>query len=96
MDQGFEPEQKSARRIKVGFPCNQCEYVATRAYNLKIHFKSKHEGVRHPCPECEFAATRARGLKIHIERKHEGLKYPCPNCEYAATTAKKPKDSCKK
>ena len=43
MDQGFEPEPKRTKRSKVGFPCNRCEYVATRAFTLKIHIENQHE-----------------------------------------------------
>ena len=40
MDQGIEPEPKSTKRSKVGFPCYKCEYVATRAYHLRIHVEN--------------------------------------------------------
>ena len=46
MDQGFEPEPKRTKRGIMGFPCNKCEYVATRAFDLRIHVENKHEGVR--------------------------------------------------
>ena len=48
MDQGFEPEPKRTKRSIMGFPCNKCEYVATRAFDLRIHVENKHEGVRYP------------------------------------------------
>ena len=28
------------------YPCTECDYVATKASNLKQHKKSKHEGIR--------------------------------------------------
>ena len=59
MDQGFEPEPKRTKRSKVGFPCNRCEYVAARAYYLKIHVENIHEGVRYPCSQCEYIPTTA-------------------------------------
>ena len=40
MDQGIEPEPKSTKRSKVGFPCYKCEYVATRAHHLRIHVEN--------------------------------------------------------
>ena len=70
-----------------GYPCNDCEYVAKRAYHLKRHVENKHTGVRHPCSECEFVATRADNLKIHVASKHNGVIYPCSQYEHAATTA---------
>lgn len=59
MDQGFEQQLKRNRnqRSMVEFPWNNCEYVATRACNLKIHFKGEHEVVRHPCPKCQRKKT---------------------------------------
>ena len=53
------------------YPCDKCEYAATKASNLKEHVEKKHEGVRYPCDLCEYAATRARILKQHIESKHD-------------------------
>ena len=58
MDQGLEPETK-----RVSNTCYEYYYVATRAFNLKMHVKSKHEGVIYPYPECVYAATGASHLK---------------------------------
>ena len=69
MDQGFEPETKRNKRSKVGFPCNKCEYVATRAFTLKIHIENQHERVKNHCSQCEYAATTASDLKKHIKSK---------------------------
>ena len=69
MDQGFEPEPKRTKRSKVGFPCNKCEYVATRAHHLRIHVENKHEGVRYPCSQCMYIRTTAGSLKVHVENK---------------------------
>ena len=69
------------------YPCDKCKYLATTANSLKLHIKSKHEGVNFPCEKCEYVATQASNLKQHIETKHEGVRYPCDKCEYAATTA---------
>ena len=77
MDQGFEPEPNGTRRSKMGYPCDECKYVATRTNDLKRHVESKHKGVRYPCPECEYAATTASHLKKHMKKKHEELRYPC-------------------
>jgi len=89
MDEVFEPEPKKSKKknSKGEFHCSDCEYVATRAYHLKTHVESKHEGVRYPCLQCEYAATTAGQLKIHVESKHEGVRYPCAQCNYLTTTA---------
>ena len=54
----------------VRYPCNKCEYSATKRNHLTEHIKNKHEGVRYPCDKCEYAATRATNLRIHIKSKH--------------------------
>ena len=38
--------------------------------DLKLHIKSKHEGVRYPCSHCEYVFTTAGNLKKHIKSKH--------------------------
>ena len=83
--------QTSRKRKKVGskdvHSCDQCDYSAYNTSNLKVHNKSKHEGIRYPCDQCDYAATTAHSLKIHNEAKHIGIRYPCDQCEYTATTA---------
>ena len=74
----------------------QCEYAATTLGHLKIHVKSKHEGVRYPCSQCEHAATTASNLKTHVESKHEEVQYPCPECEFFYNKSKLPEETCKK
>ena len=39
----FKSEAKRNKKRKVEYTCNQCEYVATQAGNLKYHIESKHE-----------------------------------------------------
>ena len=49
LEQGFEHAPKRTKRSTAGFPCKECEYVATRAGNLKARVENKHKGVRYPC-----------------------------------------------
>ena len=81
MEQGFKHEPKRTKKSTAGFPCKECEYVATRAGNLKAHAENKHKGVRYPCSQCKYAATTTGGLKIHVENKYKGVRYPCPECD---------------
>ena len=81
-------DNKSCKKLKQfdeKYLCDQCEYAATKASQLKRHKESKHEGIRYPCDQCEYAATRVSSLKQHKESKHEGFRYQCDQCEYAAT-----------
>ena len=54
------------------YPCNLCQYEATRKDELKRHIKSIHEGVTYPCHLCGYRATLNRNLRKHIQTIHEG------------------------
>ena len=36
-----------------GYPCNDCEYVASRVDHLKRHVETKHIGKRYACDKCD-------------------------------------------
>ena len=55
------------------YPCDKCEYIATKSSHLKQHKESKHEGVRYPCDECTYIGNHVIGLKRHKENKHWGV-----------------------
>ena len=67
------------------YSCDQCEYSATKASNLKIHKRNVHEGVRYPCEQCEYVASEESSLRQHTKSKHDGIRFPCDQCEYVAT-----------
>ena len=76
-DYGEDPLQSEPKRIKrsknvvMKYPCDKCEYAATKASHLKHHIESKHERVRYPCDKCEYAATGASHLndilRLHMK-----------------------------
>ena len=72
IDYEEDPLQSEPKRIKrsknvvMKYPCDKCEYAATKTSNLKKHIKSKHKGERYPCDKCEYSATTASLLKQHI------------------------------
>ena len=70
--------------LEVRFPCDQCEYIATRKDKLNHHVRTKHEGHRYSCTQCSFQATRPDKLRQHTQAKHEGIIYPCDHCDYFA------------
>ena len=70
--------------IKIGFPCNQCEYVATQVSSLYAHQAFKHNGIRHPCDQCQYAATTSSNLKKHKLAKHTIIRLKCDQCDYKA------------
>ena len=63
-------EQTSEELSYANFPCEQCEYVATRSDNLKKHIEAKHLGVTYACELCSYQATQRQNLKRHYKLKH--------------------------
>ena len=51
--------------------CGQCDYVATRSDNLKMHIKNKHDLVRYPCDLCDYKSTRESDLRRHKKTVHK-------------------------
>ena len=52
------------------FPCEHCEYIASRGDNLKKHIEAKHLGVTYACDLCPYQATQKQNLKRHYKLKH--------------------------
>ena len=48
------------------YPCDQCQYAATRATHLKVRKQSMHEGIRDPCDKCRYSSSAASALKGQI------------------------------
>lgn len=66
------PEVPNAAKDSDGkYPCDQCDYKATRQWNLKKHKLSVHEGVKYSCDECDYKATDQSQVKKHKRSKHE-------------------------
>ena len=82
VEKADEQEMKYSNKNK----CNECDYTATHAGNLKIHVMAKHEGIRYNCDECDHVATQPGSLKVHVMAKHRGIRFLCDICEYKGTT----------
>ena len=86
IDYGEDPLQLEPKRIErsktkiIRYPCESCDYSATKASHLKQYIERKHEGIRYPCDSCEYTAILTSHLKWHIESKHEGVRYHCDQC----------------
>ena len=52
------------------YPCNLCEYVASKLSNLKRHIATKHEAIRYPCDQCEYTSPSMDLLQRHKDSKH--------------------------
>ena len=74
-----------SKHVGVKYPCDQCDYKATRKHSLLTHIKSIHKGVKYPCDQCDYKATYKNHLLKHIKSRHEGVKYNCDQCDYKAT-----------
>jgi len=71
VDPEFDPlqyEPKKFKRSNDVYPCNDCEYVASRADHLKRHVERKHIRKIYACDECEYVSTTVYYLKVHVER----------------------------
>jgi len=65
------PEVPNALKDNDGkYPCDKCEYKASRQWNLKKHKLSVHEGVKYSCDECDYKATDQSQVKKHKKSKH--------------------------
>ena len=84
----FEEQSENAgKRIKVNakdngkFPCDECEYQATRISNLRTHKAGKHTGVKFPCNECGKVFRYQSTLIKHTKAGNHGEKiFPCTEC----------------
>ena len=56
-------KSKSGANVHNTYPCDKCEYVASRKDKLNMHYKSVHLGIKYPCTECDYVASRPDKLK---------------------------------
>ena len=68
----FSVPESCTEEASIGFPCNQCEYVAKNKPTLYRHKGKIHKNIRHPCNQCEYVATFSNTLRRHIRTVHEG------------------------
>ena len=69
----------------VRYPCDSCDYKATKKSNLKQHKENIYKGVRYACDSCDYNATTTDNLKKHKDFMHKGIRYSCDLCDYTAT-----------
>ena len=71
--------------VYVKYPCQQCDYQATKNSDMAKHNQSVHMGRKYPYQECGEQFTVNGSLTVHQKSIHMGIKYPCQQCEYKAT-----------
>ncbi len=59
-----------SRNVDGKYPCDQCQYKATKQDHLKDHKKAKHEDTTHFCDQCNFWTAWPRDLRKHQANKH--------------------------
>ena len=76
-----------ARKHKIAEkPCDECEYVAKNANDLKNHKKSHR---LYQCDKCSYSTIHQVGFKSHLEQHlaaEEGIKYSCTECDHIANS----------
>jgi len=69
----------------VRYPCQECDYTATKKWHLQQHVDSTHKGIIYPCGQCSYEAKTKQTLQRHMRSIHDGVRYPCEFCGYQAT-----------
>ena len=74
-----------AREGKKPFSCDKCDKGFSRAFRLKEHVQSVHEGEKHLCDTCGNGYLHKNALKEHINVIHNNFKqkteqYLCNIC----------------
>ena len=64
--------QHNPDNINQTFPCNYCDYEATKKYRLKQH-SAQHFKEKAQCPYCGKQFSH-KNIKEHIENMHEHSK----------------------
>ena len=57
------------------YSCEYCEYKAKENRSLKLHIKTKHEGLTYHCEMCDYEAAYSSQVKSHKLDKHDGVEY---------------------
>ena len=84
LENDIQEEKQIRSKFDNKYQCEECNYKATRLFNLRQHIEGIHDGVKYPCKHCNYTATRVSHLQRHIKSIHNGVKYPCKQCNYKA------------
>ena len=50
--------------------CKQCDYIASRVDNMKMHMQAIHDQETYLCKVCPYKSSTPRYLSQHIKSKH--------------------------
>ena len=85
LENEIQEEKQIRSKFDNKYQCEECNYKATRLFNLRQHIEGIHDGVKYPCKHCNYTATRVSHLQRHIKSIHEGIRYPSKQSNYKAT-----------
>lgn len=56
-----------ASHDNICYPCDQCDYKATRKGNLKVHVDSIHKGVQYLYAHCGYTSSTKNNFNRHMQ-----------------------------
>ena len=74
----FNPKNPKKRKAQ----CSTCFKIYSNKTKMKIHYESKHEGLRWPCEQCDHQLADKSALQKHIKAVHEGVRFNCTLCDF--------------
>ena len=85
IDSGVDGDVKKKKSI-VTPKCNECEYTAKNAKELKKHVNVAHIGM-FMCDQCDYSSSHKSNLNNHLKAKHEMPVFKC--LSYVTTSRSK-------
>ena len=82
---GMDEDLKKKKSI-ITPKCNQCEYTAKNAKELKRHINVAHKGIVFRCDQCDYSSSHKSNLYNHQKAKHEMRVYKCLSCETTSSS----------
>ena len=71
----YSLKHEGKQMIDEKYSCEYCEYKAKENRSLKLHIKTKHEGLTYHCEMCDYKAAYSSQVKSHKLDKHDGVEY---------------------
>ena len=66
--------------------CPICSKGFMMSFDVKLHIKVNHEGVKQKCDLCQKEFNSKQALKNHILTFHEGKRFDCDLCSYKGSS----------
>ena len=77
---------KAERHGAARYPCDTCDYTATKSCDLKRHKQTQHNPTQLRCKHCDFVGSSVAELKSHMKAaEHRDPALSCDVCEYTGS-----------